>query len=109
MYVYDCHAILTSATKNRSDKEMIRSFTSLTEDLKSLGINPGFHFMDNEASNALNLTMTTMNTKYQLVPPIKNRASLLFVSFFWAGLHDPVACSLLGGGVPIPEQRLQDR
>ena len=52
---------------------MIRDFVSLTEDLKSRGINPGFHFMDNKASTALNLTMSTMNTKYQLVPPSNHR------------------------------------
>ena len=73
MYVYDCNVILTTATKNRSDKEMIRDFKSLTEDLKIRGIHPGFHFMDNEAYNALNLTKITMKIKYQLVPPINHR------------------------------------
>ena len=72
MYVYDCNGILTTAVKNRSDKEMIRAFTSLTEDLKILGIHPGFHFMDNEASTALNLTTMTINIKYQLLPPSKH-------------------------------------
>ena len=48
MYVYVCNAILTTSTKNRSEEEMIRDFTGLTEDLKFRGINPGFHFMDNE-------------------------------------------------------------
>ena len=28
------------------------------------------------------------------------------LSVCWSGLHDPIAYSLLGGGVPIPEQRL---
>ena len=50
MYVYHCNAILRKATKNRGNKEVIRAFTELTADLKSRGINPGFHFMDNEAS-----------------------------------------------------------
>ena len=45
MYVYDCNAILTTATKNISDKEMIRDFTSLTEDLKTRGINPGSDYI----------------------------------------------------------------
>ena len=31
--------------------------------------------MDNEASTALNMTMTTMNIKYQLVPLSNNRAN----------------------------------
>ena len=46
MYVYDCNAILTTAMKNRSDKCMILAFIELTEDVKSRGINPGFHFID---------------------------------------------------------------
>ena len=53
---------------------MIRVFTDLTEDLKRHRINPGFHFMDNGASTALKMTMTSMNIKYQLVPPINHRA-----------------------------------
>ena len=48
---------------------MIQAFTELTEDLKSWGINPVFYFMNNEASTALNMTMTTIKIKYQLVPP----------------------------------------
>ena len=47
MYLNYCYSILTTALKNRSDKNKIRAFTSLTEDLKIMGINPGFHFMDN--------------------------------------------------------------
>ena len=75
MYVYDCNDILTTAMKNRSDKDMIRALTYLTEDLKIWGIHQGFHFMDREVSTALNLTMTTINIKYQLVPPINHIVS----------------------------------
>ena len=63
MCVYDCNSILTTATNNEIDKEMIGAITSLTEELKIQGINPCFHFMDNKASTALNLTMETMNIK----------------------------------------------
>ena len=52
MYVYYCNSILTTAIKNRSDKEIIQAFTELTIDLKSHGIKPGLHFMLNEASTA---------------------------------------------------------
>ena len=48
MYVYDCNVILTTLTKNRSDKDMIRYFTELATDFKNCGINPRSHFMDNE-------------------------------------------------------------
>ena len=73
MYMYDFNDILTTELNNRSDKDMIISFTSLTEDLKSQGINPGFHFMDSEEYTTLKLIMTTMNIKYQLVPPSNHR------------------------------------
>ena len=66
--------VLTTTTMNISDKETMRYFKYLTEDLKSWGIHPGFHFMDIEASTALNLNTTTMNIKYQLVHPINHRA-----------------------------------
>ena len=75
MYVYDCNAILTTEIKNISDTDMIRALTSLTEDLKIRGIKPVFHFMENEASIDLNITMTSMNIKYQLVPPSNHRAN----------------------------------
>ena len=69
MYVYDCNAIIITEIKNRSNKETIRAFTSLTEYIKRRGINPGLHLMDNEASTALNMKMTSMKIKYQLVTP----------------------------------------
>ena len=68
MYVYDCNTILMTEIKNRSDKEIIWDFAEFTEDLKSIRINPGVQSMDNEASEALKMTMTAMNIKYQLVP-----------------------------------------
>ena len=92
MYVYDCNAILTTAINIRSDKEMMQAFTELNEDLKSCGINTDFHFIDNEASTALNMKITAMNIKYQLVPPsnlIANnayRAIQTFKKHFIAGL-----------------------
>ena len=61
--------------KNRSNKEVIRAFKELTADLKSRGINPGFHFMDNEASKDLKMTITTMDIKYKLVPPSNHRSN----------------------------------
>ena len=75
MYVYDFNAILTTTMNNRSDKEMIRAFISLTEDLKIRGIHPGFHLIDNKVSTALKLTMATMNIKCQLVLPSNHRAN----------------------------------
>ena len=75
MYVYYCNVILNTAIKNRNDKEMIRDFTSLTEDLKSRVIHPGFCFKDNKASTDLKLTMMTINIKYHLVRPSNRRTN----------------------------------
>ena len=75
MYVYDCNVILTTAMKNRGNKDTITAFTSLTEDLKRRRIYPGLHFMDNKASTALNMTMTIINIKYQLVPQSNHRSN----------------------------------
>ena len=74
MYVYDRSNIMTTTTKNRSEKEMISDFKELTTDLKIRGINPGFHIMDKEASTALKKATTTMDIKYQSVPPSNHRA-----------------------------------
>ena len=40
MYVYDYNAILMTAMKNISDKEIIQALKKLTEDVKIHGINP---------------------------------------------------------------------
>ena len=52
---------------------MIRDFAELTEEFNSRIINPEFHFVDNEAPIYLNIPMTTMDIKYQLVPPSNHR------------------------------------
>ena len=71
---------------------MVQVFTEITEDLKSCGINPGFRFMDNEASTSLKMTMTNMDIKYQIVLPNSHRennterAIQTFKNHFIAGL-----------------------
>ena len=73
MYVYDCNKIMKTPMKNRSDKEMIRYFVELTAYLKICGFNPGFHIMDNETWTVFKKSMSTMDIKYQLVPPSNHR------------------------------------
>ena len=53
----------------------MQAFTELTEYLRSRGIKPGFYFMDNQEYAALKMTITSVNIKYQLVPPSNNRAN----------------------------------
>ena len=54
---------------------MIRVFTKFSIDLKTRGINPGYHVMYNEASIALKKKMTIINIKYQLVTPGNHKAN----------------------------------
>ena len=72
--------------KNISDKEVIRAFTLFTEYFKRYIINPVFNFVDNEASAAFKMKMTTMDIKYQLVTPSNHRNIQTFTNHFVAGL-----------------------
>ena len=49
---------------------MILAFTELKTDLKIRGINPGFNFVGNEASTAMNIEMKTIDINYQLTPQV---------------------------------------
>ena len=64
MYLYDCNAILTTSMNNRSYKEMIRAFTSLSGYFKGHRINPGFYFMKNEAYTFFKVKIKSINIKY---------------------------------------------
>ena len=75
MYVYDCNEILKTAMKKRGEKETIRYFTELTTYLKIRRINPVLHFMDNKASSALKMAMTTVDINYKLFNPSNHRAN----------------------------------
>ena len=55
---------------------MIKALKILTEDLRSRGINLGFHLMGNEASTSLNTTMTSRTTNYQLAPHSNYRETI---------------------------------
>ena len=70
---YDCNAILTTPMNNIIEKKMIRAFKELTTDLKSRWFDPGFHIMDNETWTVFKKSMSTMDIKYQLVPPSNHR------------------------------------
>ena len=55
---------------NSSDTEMIQDFTELIEEIKIHRIKPGFHFVDNEASTALKMTITSINIRYMYLPQV---------------------------------------
>eukprot|EP00978_Attheya_sp_CCMP212_P022418 scaffold66914_cov33-Attheya_sp.AAC.5 len=78
--------------KNRSDSEMVRVFTDLSDYLTQRGFKPKCQVLDNEASKALKRATTGQNIKYQLAPPGNHRmnnaerAIQTFKNNFVAGL-----------------------
>jgi hypothetical protein len=62
-------AILVEAIKNRTSGEMIRAYQVLVDQLRSVGISPKQHILDNECSNNFKEAIKTNNMTYQLVSP----------------------------------------
>jgi hypothetical protein len=52
LYDYDSNTISTEPMKKRTDKEMIRAYTSLHKQLINAGLKPELQLMDNECSKA---------------------------------------------------------
>jgi hypothetical protein len=69
LYEYDSNTISTEPMKNRTDKETIRAYTALHQQLLNAGIKPELQIMDNEFSNAFPQYMMDQNIALQLVPP----------------------------------------
>ena len=65
----DSDAILVEPMKNRTSGEMIRAYQDLINRLRSAGIAPKQHSLDNECSNDFKEAIKTNNMTYQLVPP----------------------------------------
>jgi hypothetical protein len=69
LYDYDSNTISTQPMKNRTDKEMIRAYTSLHQQLINAGIKPELQVMDNECSSAFRQYLADEHIALQLVPP----------------------------------------
>ncbi len=69
----DSNAILVEPMKNRTSGEMIRVYQKLISRLRTAGIAPKLHILDNECSNNFKETIKTNNMTYQLVPPHDHR------------------------------------
>jgi hypothetical protein len=69
LYDYDSKKNLEEPMKNRTDKEMIRAYTSLHQHLINAGINPELQSMDNECSAASRQYLADEHIALQLVPP----------------------------------------
>jgi hypothetical protein len=65
----DSNAILVEAMKNRSSTEMIRAYQVLVDRLRSAGIQPKMHLLDNECSADFKERIKLNKMEYQLVPP----------------------------------------
>jgi hypothetical protein len=77
--------------KDRIDREMIREYTSLHEQLSNAGLKPELQVMDNECSKAFRQYLTDEHIDLQLVPPHINRqnaaerAIQTFKNHVWLG------------------------
>ena len=72
----DSNAILVEAMKNRSSAEMIRAYQVLVDRLKSAGLQPTMHLLDNECSAEFKERIKANKMKYQLVPPHDHRRNI---------------------------------
>ncbi len=63
------NAILQEAMKNRTSKEMNQAYQVLLDRLKSAGIKPKRHILDNECSDEFKATIKMNKMTYQLIPP----------------------------------------
>jgi hypothetical protein len=69
----DSDAILVEPMKNRTSGEMIQAYQTLINRLRSVGIAPKQHILDNQCSNDFKETVKANNMTYQLEPPHDHR------------------------------------
>jgi hypothetical protein len=92
MYDYDSNKISMEPMNNRTDKEMIRAYTSLHKQLTNAGLKPELQVIDNECSTEFRQYLADEHIALQLVPPhlhLQNtaeRAIQTFKNHFMAGL-----------------------
>jgi hypothetical protein len=73
LYDYDSNTKSTEPMKNRTDKEMIRAYTALHQQLMDAGLKPELKTMDNECSRAFRQYLTGQHIDLQVVPPHLHR------------------------------------
>ena len=92
LYDHDSNAILAEPLKSRSDTHVLQAYDKLISLLKSRGLTPCLHRLDNEASNALKTRLQDHGITFQLAPPhihrrnAAERAIRTFKNHFLAGL-----------------------
>ena len=72
----DSNGILQEPMKNRTSGKMIRAYQKLINRLKSAGITPKRHILDNECSVNFKQTIQDNNMTYQLIPPHDHRHNM---------------------------------
>ncbi len=72
----DSNAILVEAMKNQTAGKMIRAYQVLVNQLKSTGITPKMHILDNQCSAEFKERIKLNNMIYQLVPPHDHRRNI---------------------------------
>ena len=72
----DSNGILQEPMKNRTSGKMICAYQKLIDRLKSAGITPKCHILDNECSTDFKQTIRDNNMTYQLVPPHDHRRNM---------------------------------
>ncbi len=70
------NAILVKAMKNHTTGEMIQAYQVLVDHLRSTGVTPKMHILDNECSAEFKERIKLNNMQYQLVPPHDHRRNI---------------------------------
>jgi hypothetical protein len=73
VYDYDSTAILAEPIKNRTEQEILRTYSKMHQYLTELRLKPQLQKLDNECAAALKQFMRTANVDFQLVPPYDHR------------------------------------
>ncbi len=72
----DSNTILVEAMKNRSTGEMMRAYQVLVNCLRSTGVTPKMHILEDECSAKFKERIKSNNMQYQLVPPHDHRRNI---------------------------------
>ena len=68
-YNFDSNSIHVCPLKSCNDSDTIKAYEEIYSMLTQRGLKPQLHWLDNEASKALNIFITKEHTEYQLTPP----------------------------------------
>jgi hypothetical protein len=73
LYDYNTNNILTEPMKNRGDKEIVRAYNKLIQQLIDHGFKPRLQSLDNECSQSLKSLLNQQDIQFKLEPPHMHR------------------------------------